>query len=96
MRNAVEEIRGAVERVDDPAVARVAARHRTALLEQKPVAGADAGQFGLERALGLEVRGRDEFAGPLDRDLQLLDLAKIAQQPARRLERGIGHDIEDG
>ena len=85
MRDAVQEIGGAVERVDDPAVALVAALAGAAFLEQHAVAGPGAAELGLERALGLEVGGRDEIARPLDRDLQLLDLAEIADQPARRL-----------
>ena len=61
---------------------------RAAFLDQQAVAGPRPLQLGLQRALGLEIGGRDEIARPLDRDLELLDLAEIADQAARRLERG--------
>src|SRR5215813_8115418 len=95
MRDAVQEIRCAVERIDDPAVAWVAARDLAAFLEQEAIAGARALQLVFQGALGLQIRGRDELAGPLYRDLKLLDLAEVAHQAARRLQRGVRHDIDD-
>ena len=80
MRQAVQEIRRAVERIDDPAVAPVAAWRLAALLHEEAEAGPRALQLGLERALGLEVGVGDEIARALHRDLKLLDLAEIAEQ----------------
>ena len=94
MRDAVQEIGRAVERIDDPAMMRVAALGGAAFLEQQAIAGAGPRQFVLQRALGSEVGGRDEFARPLDRDLQLLDLAEIADQAARRFQSGVRHHID--
>ena len=46
--------------------------------------------------LGLAVGGGDEVAGALARDLQVLDLAEIALERARRLHHGVGHDGHQG
>ena len=95
MRDAVQKIRRAVQWIDNPAVPRVRSCFRTALLEQHCIAWARPLQLGLERALGLQIGSRDEFARALDRDLELLDLAKVANEAARCLQRGVSHDIED-
>src|SRR5690242_14140719 len=95
MRNAVQKIRRAVQRIDNPAVPRVRPRFGSALLDQQGVAGACPPQLRLKNALGLQISGRDEFAGSLDGDLKLLDFAEIADETARRLERGVSHDIDD-
>ena len=47
MRDAVQEVGRAVERVDDPAVLRIDPAVAAALLEQHPIAGARSCQFGL-------------------------------------------------
>src|SRR5439155_19670806 len=65
MRDAVEKIGRAVERVDDPAVMRVAAFAGAAFLEQEAVAGAGAQQLGAQRPLGPQISGRDKIAGAL-------------------------------
>ena len=89
--NAVEEVAGAVERIDDPArLARIArdlaaflasgSPSRAALLAVRPIASV--------RPLigpGHEVRR------PLAADLELLDLAEVAPQAAARLARGALH-----
>src|SRR5216683_3989523 len=95
MRDPMQEIGGAVERVDDPAVMWIGSRGRAAFLKQETVAGTGAQQFGLQRALGAQIGGRDEIARALDRDLELLNLAEIAVEGARRLERGVGHDVDN-
>ena len=96
MRDPVEEIGGAVQRVDNPAVMLVGTFRRAAFLEQQAVAGTRLGQLVAERPLGAQIRGGDELTRTLDRDLQLLDFAEIADQPARRFQRGIGHDVQNG
>jgi hypothetical protein len=96
MRDPVQEIGGAVERVDDPAMVRIAAFGRAAFLQENAVARAGPHQFGLQRALCVQIGGRDKVARALDRDLQLLDFAEIALQGARCLERGAGHDVYRG
>ena len=94
LRDAVQEIRGAVERIDDPAVGLVGAFARAAFLAEKAVAGPRLGQFLQERLLGAAVGGGDEIGRALERDLQILDLAEVALERARGLARGGDHDVE--
>ena len=96
MRNAVQEVGGAVERIDDPAIGLVGAFNDAALFHHEAVAGARLGEFFEQRLLGFDVGGGDEIARPLARDLQILDLAEIARQRARRLARGGDHHVHQG
>ena len=96
VRQAVQEVGGAVERIDDPAIVRRAAGLDAALLHDEAVVGPAALQLLLDHLLGAAVGGRDEVARPLDRDLQLLDLAEIAGEQARGLGGGADHDLETG
>src|SRR5829696_6944063 len=96
LRNAVQEIRGAIERVDDPQMRRVAAFVAAAFLTDKAVARPRLGEFLAQHLLGLAVGGGDEVGGALERHLQLLHLAEVALKPARRLPRGFDHDVEQG
>src|SRR5260370_1402028 len=77
VRYAVQKVRGAVERVDDPAVAAVALA-LAALFAEEAVFRPRACEFGAQRALGLDVGVADEIAGAFLGDLQLLDLAEGA------------------
>jgi hypothetical protein len=65
MGHAVEEIRGAIERVDDPARLGRVALDDAALLHQEPPIGACALQLLEQRLLGALVGDRDEVRGPL-------------------------------
>ena len=94
--NAVQEVGGAVERINDPAVRRVDAFDRAAFFHQKAVFGPRALQFLEQDGLGLAVGGRDEIGRALLRDLQMLDLAKVAAQARSRLARGALHDGDKG
>src|SRR5439155_25720908 len=94
MRDAVQKIRRPIERIDDPAVTRVAAATFTRLFHQKTVTRPRLGEFAAHQFLGLEIGIGDEIPGPLHRDLELLDLAEIALETARRLERSSGHYID--
>ena len=58
LRNAVQEIGGAVERIDDPAVRLVGALALAAFLAEKAVTGPRLAQFGEQRLLGAAVGGR--------------------------------------
>ena len=95
MRNAVQEIGGAVERVDDPAVALVGARDGAAFLAEKAVIRPRLGEFLAHDLLGAAVGGGDEIARPFDRHLQMLDLAEIALEAAPGAMRRFDHDIEN-
>ena len=64
MRDAVEEVGGAVERVDDPAVLGILAGHLAALLHEEGVAGAGPRQLGADDLLGLAIGRLTKSAGP--------------------------------
>src|SRR6202171_6804786 len=96
MRNAVQEIGGAVERIDDPAMTFVGAGAGATFLAEKAVSRPRLGQFLVDDLLGAAVGGGDEIARPLERHLQMLDLAEIALEAAPGAARGLDHDIEDG
>src|SRR5205814_7272187 len=78
LRNPVEEIGRAVERIDDPGVGFVAALPAAALLAQESVAGPRLRQFHVQDLLGPTVGRGDEIARPLQRDLEGLEFAETA------------------
>src|SRR5215813_13663542 len=96
VRNSVQKIQRAVERIDDPAVSLIAAFARATLLAQKTVAGARMLELVAQDLLGAAVGGGDEIGRPLERRLQVLDLAEIALERAARLARGLDHHVEKG
>ena len=96
MRNAVQKIHCAVQRIDDPAVRLVGTIDRTGLLHLEPIAGTRLGEF-LEQGLFCAViGGSHKIARALNGNLQVLNLAKIALQGFARLEGSGGHDIHQG
>src|SRR5215472_4157491 len=96
VRNSVQKIQRAVERIDDPAVSLIAAFARATLLAQKTVAGTRMLELVAQDFLGAQVGGGDEIGRPLERGLQMLDLAEIALERAARLARGLDHHVEEG
>src|SRR3954452_9286703 len=96
MRNAVKEVGGAVERIDDPSVGLVGAFVRATFLVEEAVAGARLQQFGFQRLLGPLVGRGDEIRRALERDLEFLHLAEVALERAAGLASGGGHDLEQG
>jgi hypothetical protein len=96
MRDAVHEVRRAVDRIDDEAVGLVGAVDRAAFFGEKAVAGAHARQFLDQDALGALVGIGDEIRRSLHRDLQVFELAEVARERAPRLARGGHHHIESG
>src|SRR6185503_14714016 len=66
-----------------------------AFLAQKPVTRPRPGELGAQHLLGASVGGGDEVGRALERDLQLLDLAEVALEAARRLAGGGDHDVEE-
>ena len=77
-RNAVQEIGGAVQRVDDPAVLGILALHHAAFLHQEGIARARLGEFGEDDLLGLAIGLADIVARSLQRHLEVLDFAEVA------------------
>src|SRR5262245_1211039 len=96
MRNAVQEVQGAVERIDDPAMGLVAAFARAAFLAEKAVAGPRALELLAHGLLGAPVGDGYEIGRTLDRDLQVLDLAEVAFEHAAGFVRGLDHHVEEG
>ena len=94
LRNAVEEIGGAVERIDDPGLRRVAAVMLAAFLAEETVARPRLGQLLAQNLFRLSVGGGDEIAGPFSETCRFSHFAEVALEPARRPSRGFDHDIE--
>ena len=94
LRNAVQKIGGAVERIDDPAMALVGALALPAFFAEKAIARARLGELLIERFLGAAVGGADEIGRTFERDLQLLKLAEVALERTRGLARGGDHHVE--
>src|SRR5690606_29325371 len=95
-RDAVQEVGGAVQRVDNPAVLLVVALHNAALLHKEGIARPRARKLSEKDLLGTAVGLADVIAGPLERDLEILHLAKITSERTPGLHRGLDHDIDDG
>src|SRR3546814_1451701 len=92
VRQAVQEVAGAVEGIDDPAPpALVARRHLGGFLHEKAIAGTRLLQLVADRLFGLVVGGGDEVRRALARNLQVLDLAEVTLQAARRLVDVLEH-----
>src|SRR6266702_196735 len=96
LRDAVQEVGGAVERIDDPGVALVAALAHAAFLADEAVTGPRLGEILVEDLFGALVGERDEIRRPLQRDLQMLDLAEIALEAAAGAARRLDHDVDSG
>ena len=84
LRDAVQEIRGAVERIDDPDMGRIGARLQPAFLTEKSVARTRPRQLRVENLLGATIGGGNEIRRTLQRYLQVFDLAEIAPQARAR------------
>src|SRR5262249_2106374 len=95
LRDAVQEVRGAVERIDDPGMRLVRTLGAAAFLAEETVAGPRFRELGAQDLLGAMVGGADEIARSLDRDLEMLDLAEVALEAARGLAGGGDHHIEE-
>ncbi len=96
MRHGVQEVGGAVERVDDPGVGLVGALDHAALFAEEAVAGPRLQQFLEQRLFGLEVGGADIVGRALLGHLQFGHLAEVARQGAAGLAGGVGHHLDQG
>jgi len=93
MRNAVNEVRGAVDRIDEPAVRLVEAFDHAAFFHDEAIVRTGARQFIAQRSFDAQVGLRDEVGRTLLRCLQMFDLAEIADQHLGRLAGGCGHHV---
>ncbi len=96
LRDAVQEVGGAVERIDDPDVALVGAFAMAAFLADETVARPRLGEVGVQHLLGALVGHGDEIGGSLQRYLKILDLAEVALETAAGAARGFDHDVDKG
>ena len=92
----MQEVRGAVERIDDPGVGLVLTRARAAFLSEEAVTRPRLGEVAMQHLFGAMVGQRDEIGGALQRYLQVLDLAEVALEAAARASRGFDHDVDNG
>ncbi len=90
----MQEVGGAVERIDDPAVRAVGALDLFAFLAEEAISRTCLQKLFAHDLLGLAIGGRDEIARSLDRDLQVLHFAEITPQRFSCLEGSLNHDIE--
>src|SRR6185312_1124343 len=96
LRDAVQEIGGAVQGIDDPAMALVGAFALSAFLAEEAVAGSRLGEIAAEHLFGALVGERDEIGRSLQRNLQMFDLAEIVLEAAAGAARRLDHDIDEG
>ena len=96
VRDAVQEVGGAVERIDDPGVGLVGALVAAAFLAEEAVAGPRLEQLGAQDLLGAPVGGGDEIRRALQRHLQFSTSPKSRLRPRAGLAGGVGHDLQQG
>ena len=83
MRNAVKEVGGAVQRIDNPdRRAGLACLDDAAFLKLESPARPRLRQLLADGLFGIDVGAADEIRRPLAADLQILDLAKVAEHAA--------------
>ncbi len=92
----MQEVRGAVERIDQPAVLSVLGFNLAGFFHQEAVIRAGAAQFRVDDLFGAAVCLADIVAGALERNLKILDFAKIASEAAAGLHSGLYHNVEKG
>ena len=93
MRDAVKEVGGAVERIDDPARLVGSPAISPPSSSSRPQSGRalrnSSTMVCSARLSAIDTKSPGPFS-----NLQLLDLAEIAAQPRRRLADGAGHDSD--
>ena len=94
MRDAVQEIAGAIQRIDDEARLAVLTRNIAALFHQEAIAGADCTQFIPQDSLRCLIGLGHEIGRAFAADLQMLDFAKVAAQAAARFACGFFHHAD--
>src|SRR5271166_3414187 len=95
MRDAVQKVQGAIKRIDDPAMGLVRAFVAAAFLAEEAVAGTRRCKLGAQRLLGATVGRSHEIGGTLERNLQVLELAKIPLERAAGFLGGFDHHVKE-
>ena len=94
LRNAVQEVGGAVERVHDPAMGFVVTVPAATLLAQERIAGPRLGELREQDFFGAPIGRGDEIGRSLQGHLQVFDLSEVALEASAGLAGRGGHDIE--
>ena len=89
----MQEVRRAVERIDNPAVRLVVPLDLAALLHEEAIALAGLGELAIDDFLSPLIGRRDEIRRALDRDLELRHLAEVARKAAPGLAGRPDHDV---
>ena len=95
MGDAVQEVAGSVERIDDPARLVCVTFDDARLFHHETPVWACGEQFVIDRAFGDAVGLGHEVRRALAAHLEVLDLAEIATQATARLARGFLHYADD-
>ncbi len=95
MRDAVQEIRGAIQRVDHPLIV-VLPRLFAAFLGQNAVVGVGLAQRLDDVSLGLHIRFADKIATLLGGDVEPFEMVEMAEQNTAGAERGALGDVQNG
>src|SRR5277367_4073216 len=96
LRNAVQEVGSAVERIDNPGVGLVVAWARAAFLADKAVTGARLGEILVQHLFGALIGQADEVGRSFHRHLKVFDFAEVALEAAAGAARRLDHDVEEG
>jgi hypothetical protein len=91
MRDAMQEVGRAIQRIDDEARLALSSGNLARLFHQETPIGPGIFQLAKDRIFSLLVSLRHKIRWPLHRDLQLLNLAKVTPQPATRLASRLFH-----
>jgi hypothetical protein len=92
MRDSVEEIGRAIERIDDEAGFAFCSGNLATLFHQETPIRAGDFKFAENRIFGAFVGLRYEICRPLLANLQMLNLAKVTAQLPTRFTGGLFHD----
>ena len=96
LRDAMQEVGRAVQRINDPAVRAVGALDLLAFLAEEAIGRTGLEKFLAHDLLGAKVGLRDEVTGAFHGNLQVLHFTEIARERLAGLECCLNHDIEKG
>src|SRR5262249_58879538 len=96
MRNPVQKVQRAVERVDDPAMRLVAAFACAAFFAQKAIPRPRMLELLAQDFLRALVRGGYEIGRSVEGGLEVLNFTEVALEGAARVSRGLGHPLAEG
>lgn len=92
----MQEIRGAVERIDQPAMLSVLGFDLAGFFHQEAEIRAGAAQFRIDDLFCAAVCLADIIAGAFEGNLEVLDFAEISGQAAASFHGGLYHYVEKG